>query len=29
MENPILYKDNVEVILGYAHETCEMLRAAL
>jgi NAD/NADP transhydrogenase beta subunit len=29
MENPILYKDNVEVILGDAHETCEMLRAAL
>lgn len=28
MENPILYKDNVEVILGDAHDTCEALRSA-
>ena len=28
MENPILYKDNVEVILGDAHDTCEELRSA-
>ena len=29
MENPILYKDNVEVVLGDAFATCEALRAAL
>jgi len=29
MENPILYKDNVEVVLGDAHETCEALRSAI
>lgn len=29
MENPILYKDNVEVILGDAHDTCEALRSAI
>mmetsp|Transcript_41115 Transcript_41115/g.70367 ORF Transcript_41115/g.70367 Transcript_41115/m.70367 type:complete len:1122 (+) Transcript_41115:244-3609(+) len=29
MENPILYKDNVEVVLGDAHDTCEALRSAL
>ncbi|KAL7482879.1 hypothetical protein ACHAW6_008531 [Cyclotella cf. meneghiniana] len=29
MENPILFKDNVEVVLGDAHETCEALRSAL
>jgi len=29
MENPILYKENVEVVLGDAHDTCEALRAAL
>jgi len=29
MENPILYKENVEVVLGDAHDTCEALRSAL
>merc|ERR1719464_171448 len=29
MENPILYKDNVEVVLGDAKETCDTLRSAL
>ena len=29
MENPILFKDNVEVVLGDAHDTCEALKAAL
>lgn len=29
MENPILFKDNVEVVLGDAHETCEALRSAI
>ena len=29
MENPILYKDNVEVVLGDAHDTCEALKSAL
>jgi len=29
MENPILYKDNVEVVLGDAYETCEALKSAL
>ena len=29
MENPILFKDNVEVVLGDAHDTCESLKAAL
>ena len=29
MENPILYKDNVEVVLGDAHDTCEAIRSAL
>ena len=29
MENPILYKDNVKVVLGDAFETCEALWSAL
>jgi len=29
MENPILYKDNTDVILGDAKDSCEALRAAL
>ncbi len=29
MDNPILYKDNVEVVLGNAYETCEALKYAL
>ncbi len=29
MENPILYKENVEVVLGDAHDTCEALRSAI
>jgi len=29
MENPILYKDNTEVLLGDAHDTCEMIRSKL
>ena len=29
MENPILFKDNVEVVLGDAHDTCEALKTAL
>ena len=29
MENPILYNDNVEVVLGDVHDTCEALRSAL
>jgi len=29
MENPILYKDNVEVVLGDAFDTCEALRSAI
>ncbi len=29
IENPILYKDNTEVLLGDAHDSCEALRAKL
>ncbi len=29
MENPILYNDNTEVVLGNAYETCEALKSAL
>ena len=29
MENPILYKDNTEVLLGDAHDTCETIRSRL
>jgi NAD(P) transhydrogenase len=29
MENPILYKDNTEVLLGDAHDTCESIRNKL
>merc|ERR1712048_89898 len=29
MENPILYKDNTEVVLGDASDTCEMIRTNL
>ena len=29
MENPILYKDNVEVVLGDALQTCDALKSAL
>lgn len=29
MENPILYKENCDVVLGDAKDTCEALRAAL
>jgi NAD(P) transhydrogenase len=29
MENPILYKDNTEVLLGDASDTCEMIRTNL
>jgi H+-translocating NAD(P) transhydrogenase len=29
MQNPILFKDNVDVVLGDAKETCEALRTAL
>lgn len=27
MENPILFKDNTDVLLGDAKDTCEALRA--
>jgi NAD/NADP transhydrogenase beta subunit len=29
MQNPILFKDNIDVVLGDAKATCEALRAAL
>jgi NAD/NADP transhydrogenase beta subunit len=29
MMNPILFKDNIDVLLGDAKETCESLRTAL
>lgn len=29
MQNPILFKENTDVVLGDAKETCEALRAAL
>jgi H+-translocating NAD(P) transhydrogenase len=29
MQNPILFQDNIDVVLGDAKETCESLRAAL
>jgi len=29
MQNPILFKDNTDVVLGDAKETCEALRDAL
>eukprot|EP00978_Attheya_sp_CCMP212_P023740 scaffold73313_cov47-Attheya_sp.AAC.1 len=29
MENPILFKDNTEVLLGDAHDSCEAIRSAL
>lgn len=29
MQNPILFKDNIDVLLGDAKETCEALRGAL
>lgn len=29
MENPILFKDNTEVLLGDAHDTCETIRSKL
>jgi len=29
MENPILFKDNTEVLLGDAHDTCEAIRSKL
>ena len=29
MQNPILFKDNTEVLLGDAHKTCEELRSKL
>lgn len=29
MENPILFKDNTEVLLGDAHDSCETIRARL
>jgi NAD(P) transhydrogenase len=29
MENPILYKDNTEVLLGDAHASCESIRSKL
>jgi len=29
MENPILYKDNTEVLLGDAHDSCESIRSKL
>jgi len=29
MENPILYKDNAEVLLGDAHDSCEAIRTAI
>jgi H+-translocating NAD(P) transhydrogenase len=29
MQNPILFKDNIDVVLGDAKETCEAIRNAL
>ena len=29
LENPILYKDNTEVLLGDAHDSCEAIRSLL
>jgi len=29
MENPILFKENTDVLLGDAKDTCEALRAAI
>jgi len=29
MENPILFKDNTEVLLGDAHDSCEVIRSKL
>lgn len=29
MQNPILFKDNTDVLLGDAKESCEALRTAL
>ena len=29
MQNPILFKDNVDVLLGDAKDTCEALRSAI
>ena len=29
MENPILFKDNTEVLLGDAHDPCETIRSKL
>ncbi len=29
MENPILFKDNTEVLLGDAHDSCEIIRSKL
>lgn len=29
MENPILYKDNTEILLGDAHDSCEAIRSAI
>ena len=29
MQNPILFKDNTDVLLGDAKDTCEALRAAV
>jgi NAD/NADP transhydrogenase beta subunit len=29
MQNPILFKDNTDVLLGDAKETCDALRAAV
>ena len=29
LENPILYKENTEVLLGDAHDSCEALRSQL
>ena len=29
MENPILYKENTEVLLGDASDTCETIRTGL
>ena len=29
MENPILFNDNTEVLLGDAHDSCEVIRTLL
>lgn len=29
MQNPILFKDNIDIVLGDAKETCEAIRTAL